>query len=435
MFLRLSRSHVLTPNDAQNLRRFLHRNLKGAAGLAMISVAAALAAALATWSIGDPSFSHATDAAVENVLGFAGAALSDLLMQCLGLTSILLPVSIAVWGWRILFAEAWLIGRRQVFAWFVGLILLGAAVGTIPAHDSWPLPTGLGGIVGDLVNSLPALFFGGSLAGWPGFVTGTLFGLASLPVLGFALGFLWQPEESARPVERRAAPVAVDDEDDDEDDYDDEDEDEREGSALLGILSHWRLMAGAQLRRLIPVLARRRDARKPLSRKLRSALIAAREAHEDYDDAERIEPHLMRDDNAYAYAPSPAPQERDRDDEPETYAPEWDENPLSPEPVEAPRVQAPAPKPKPGRRLAREAQPSMFDGERFELPSLHLLAEPKGRGKDPALNADALEQNARILEGVLEDFGVRGEIINVRPGPVVTLYELEPAPGVSNPRA
>jgi S-DNA-T family DNA segregation ATPase FtsK/SpoIIIE len=45
-----------------------------------------------------------------------------------------------------------------------------------------------------------------------------------------------------------------------------------------------------------------------------------------------------------------------------------------------------------------------------------------------------LEQNARMLEGVLEDFGVKGEIINVRPGPVVTLYELEPAPGIKSSR-
>ena len=50
------------------------------------------------------------------------------------------------------------------------------------------------------------------------------------------------------------------------------------------------------------------------------------------------------------------------------------------------------------------------------------------------MSSDALEQNARLLEGVLEDFGVRGEIVNVRPGPVVTLYELEPAPGIKSSR-
>jgi S-DNA-T family DNA segregation ATPase FtsK/SpoIIIE len=98
------------------------------------------------------------------------------------------------------------------------------------------------------------------------------------------------------------------------------------------------------------------------------------------------------------------------------------------------RVVAPAGRPKPGRRVSEEAQPSFLrNPEAFELPPLHLLAEAKA-GTRHAVNADALEQNARILEGVLEDFGVRGEIIEVRPGPVVTLYELEPAPGIKSSR-
>jgi S-DNA-T family DNA segregation ATPase FtsK/SpoIIIE len=70
----------------------------------------------------------------------------------------------------------------------------------------------------------------------------------------------------------------------------------------------------------------------------------------------------------------------------------------------------------------------------FELPSLTLLAEPKRPSKGLDISDEALEQNARMLEGVLDDFGVKGQIINVRPGPVVTLYELEPAPGIKSSR-
>jgi len=62
------------------------------------------------------------------------------------------------------------------------------------------------------------------------------------------------------------------------------------------------------------------------------------------------------------------------------------------------------------------------------------LSEAKNLVKDQSLSTEALEANARLLEGVLEDFGVKGEIINVRPGPVVTLYELEPAPGIKSSR-
>jgi len=98
------------------------------------------------------------------------------------------------------------------------------------------------------------------------------------------------------------------------------------------------------------------------------------------------------------------------------------------------RVAAPAPRPVPGARMQREAQTSLIGSGRFEMPSLHFLSEPKNVVRDSSLSKDALEQNARLLEGVLEDFGVKGEIIHVRPGPVVTLYELEPAPGIKSSR-
>ncbi|GER02428.1 hypothetical protein JCM17846_01100 [Iodidimonas nitroreducens] len=59
---------------------------------------------------------------------------------------------------------------------------------------------------------------------------------------------------------------------------------------------------------------------------------------------------------------------------------------------------------------------------------------PKAADPDALLSEDALEQNARLLMTVLDDFGIEGKIVQVRPGPVVTLYELEPAPGVKSAR-
>ncbi|MGL5114193.1 MAG: DNA translocase FtsK, partial [Beijerinckiaceae bacterium] len=102
--------------------------------------------------------------------------------------------------------------------------------------------------------------------------------------------------------------------------------------------------------------------------------------------------------------------------------------------VQPSRVAVPAAAPiRAGKRLNREAQPDLLGRDTYELPPITLLNEPK-KGAFVAISEDALEQNARLLEGVLEDFGVRGEIINVRPGPVVTLYELEPAPGTKSSR-
>jgi len=93
------------------------------------------------------------------------------------------------------------------------------------------------------------------------------------------------------------------------------------------------------------------------------------------------------------------------------------------------------PAPKKGRRAAREAQPSLaFDRSTYELPPLRLLTEHKKPRQTMNLSKDALEANARMLETVLADFGIKGTIGQVRPGPVVTLYELEPAAGVRSSR-
>ncbi|MEM6856929.1 MAG: DNA translocase FtsK 4TM domain-containing protein [Pseudomonadota bacterium] len=80
---------------------------------------------------------------------------------------------------------------------------------------------------------------------------------------------------------------------------------------------------------------------------------------------------------------------------------------------------------------AKSNQRDMFAA--FDLPSLDLLAEPP-QDAGPTLDKMALERNARLLENVLDDFNVKGEITAVRTGPVVTMYELEPAPGIKASR-
>lgn len=105
---------------------------------------------------------------------------------------------------------------------------------------------------------------------------------------------------------------------------------------------------------------------------------------------------------------------------------------------EAKKVVQPAAR-KPIQKSARaiaEAQPALnFDDREvaFELPPLSLLTSPTSISRH-LLSDEALEENARLLESVLDDYGVKGEIVSVRPGPVVTMYELEPAPGLKASR-
>jgi S-DNA-T family DNA segregation ATPase FtsK/SpoIIIE len=125
------------------------------------------------------------------------------------------------------------------------------------------------------------------------------------------------------------------------------------------------------------------------------------------------------------------------EDDDEVYLAEPEERPARPtivpaaEPsrtVIADRAKAPE-----KRRPARDRQPSLALGDEYQLPSIDLLSPappPVGGPLDKA----SLERNARLLESVLDDFSVKGEIVEVRPGPVVTMYELEPASGIKASR-
>jgi S-DNA-T family DNA segregation ATPase FtsK/SpoIIIE len=85
-----------------SIREALTRRLRELAGVGLIALSGVAAAALMTWSVQDPSLSHATSRAIHNIVGYPGAIGADLLMQILGLGSIMVILPIAVWGWRML---------------------------------------------------------------------------------------------------------------------------------------------------------------------------------------------------------------------------------------------------------------------------------------------------------------------------------------------
>ncbi|MHA6345084.1 DNA translocase FtsK, partial [Roseivivax sp. CAU 1761] len=129
--------------------------------------------------------------------------------------------------------------------------------------------------------------------------------------------------------------------------------------------------------------------------------------------------------------------EEARDEDAEPAAPVAARPPIpvaAPKKVVQPAHAAPL---EPSQRARDEAEPRMRFEEaepaEYELPPLSLLTSPD-RIERHHLSDEALEENARMLENVLDDYGVKGEIVSVRPGPVVTMYELEPAPGLKASR-
>ncbi|MGB7687916.1 MAG: DNA translocase FtsK 4TM domain-containing protein [Pseudolabrys sp.] len=351
---------------ADHFRDIIRRRLSELAGLALMTLALLGALALATWSVQDPSLSHATQKPIHNILGYPGAIFSDLAMQLLGLAAILLLAPEVLLGWRLLshkpVGERW----RSLF-WIVATFLAAAFASTLPHIGSWPLPTGLGGVAGDAMLRLPAMIFGSPIAGFTRLVLCIVFGLATAMTLMFAAGV------SGRTKKRVAR--AIDEEDEIEDDEEEVEDDQ--GSPWLGMIVHALLSWKARIGRMIRGDTR---SRTPMP-------LAGGPRHEP------------RFDGGASY----------EDDD------EYDE-------------EAPAP-----RRRAASRTPARRSGNGYILPSLNFLAAARASERT-TLPRDIIEGNATALESVLQDFGVRGEIINARPGPVVTLYELEPAPGIKSSR-
>src|SRR6266545_5782275 len=127
------------------VREALRRRLRELGGFGLIVLATLLALALATWSVQDPSLSHATNTPVRNLLGIGGATVADLSMQLLGLGSLALLLPIAVWGWRLASHRPLRRERIRLVLWIVGIALAAAFASCLPHTASWPLPAGLGG--------------------------------------------------------------------------------------------------------------------------------------------------------------------------------------------------------------------------------------------------------------------------------------------------
>ncbi|MCX7323805.1 MAG: DNA translocase FtsK 4TM domain-containing protein [Hyphomicrobiales bacterium] len=425
--MRMIRRRSLSDHLPPAFRAFVSRRAAELGGFAILGTIILLLLALASWSVDDPSLNNATNGKVRNLLGRPGAIVADLLMQLggLGVIAVLLPP----FAWALKLLRTGTLGRvaLRLALWLMGAAAASAVASALPPSGRWPLPTGLGGVIGD------SLYLGArNLVGLSGSPFGSLLGFVYLAVAVLSLT-------------ASAGYAFARDEDDDDEIAQAEDDDERPRSdlepgltvVLLGGIAHFAMTVQGMMRRWMGgrrlAMAGSPDTgRVGIDRPVPSATRLRREpAFADgpgHVQAERVpapDSRALQPESRSSPTASPrvavAPVLPDLDDE----------DPL--DNTVSPRIAAPPPPPKPGKRIQREAQPSLLDRDGFALPALTFLAEPK-KTSVPNVSADALEQNATLLEGVLEDFGVRGEITQVRPGPVVTLYELEPAPGTKSSR-
>jgi S-DNA-T family DNA segregation ATPase FtsK/SpoIIIE len=343
---------------------FLRKRLVESAGLALIAGGGALAIALASYTPADPSLSHATDAALRNLMGRPGAIVADLLLQTVGLGAVLIALLFGAWGWRLLRAHRLPLWWLRIALMPIMVLLAAMAVSALPSPEGWPRPfdLGLGGVVGHL-------FLGSVVRSAAGLGLGAqAVAVGAAALAGAALVF-------ALALTRGECRMAL-------------------NGLMLG--------AGYASRAARRIAAWRPQFGDPAVARAATREAAKRERREPSLDGETVEP-----------VESEPEIERVR--------------PAATELV-VPRAAEPAPK-----KPKKQASLDLATRGGYHLPAHDILTLPKGTGS-AKIDEEALAQNARLLESVLDDFGVKGQIVKVRPGPVVTLYELEPAPGTKTSR-
>ena len=439
-------------DTGHGIQAFARRQVGRLVGAGMFALVAFGVAGLATWNVADPSFSHATDNIVTNAMGYAGAVFSDLAMQFFGLAAVAALVPAVIWGFLLFSARGVDRLPKRGLAWFGFALTAAAIAGCVVPPKTWPLPTGLGGVFGDMVLKIPGLVIGGYPTGIAASIIAVL--LIAPTLWLFAYGSALIARKNGFAVMERTAESDPREQDDLL--FDEDDDEGDEGILALGAITHWWLSLRAWMHRRAVRRQQERDEFEPQMEQRSTAWRRAAERVESAEFAEqrmspdgraRVEPEFfaaMVNDRSVPVDPDEdevldagfdnGDEDADLDDEPAQRRAAANAKVQNFRSDAATRVAAPAARPVPGARVQREAQTSLIGSETFEMPSLHFLSEPKNVVRDASLSKDALEQNARLLEGVLEDFGVKGEIIAVRPGPVVTLYELEPAPGIKSSR-
>ncbi len=373
------------------LRRFMRNRVMDVIGIIILATVAILGLALATWNVNDPTLSNATRTLPQNLFGKTGAIAADELLQVFGLSILVLLGAPVVWAVKCFDHEPLEGVWSRIILWLAAILLICTALSTVPVFGTWPLAAGFGGIAGDLVSKALTTFFAlalkGKLAHVVVFTVSMAAGLWCLMrasgsgshTLTYHVTQLFRLTGSAL-----------------------------KSAALISLRGVRKLAASFKL----PEMPKRKPVAAPQGTKDIITRLAPQRAN---GTQRRIEPELaVSGRRAPVFDEMPEPEEIEEEAEDEDEAP--------PPPVGKAKTA-------PRKAPARKAQP-----DEFELPALELLSEPKKIGRNAEISPEVLAENAQALEGVLEDFSVKGQIINVKPGPVVTLYELEPAPGIKSSR-
>lgn len=362
------------------LMRMFLRQIGAFIGLGLFGLIVFCVLALVTWNVADPSLTYANTNKITNLMGWPGSVFSDLAIQIFGLASLGILLPPLFWSCLLLVQKDIYNLIFRLFLWVLSTLYFSvtfALITPVASFTNWPLPIGLGGVVGDKIVSAISLFF--SLSFSP--IQSVLLGLVLTP-LGFVMvafsgNVAWRRKENKRKNVKNARVVdpVFDISEEIEDSVTD---DVRHGffATAFGAILHFIYFMQARFRRFFSFNRASYKLEKPFNRIEPDFLNEGKDQHK-YDDL-------------YNKRSIPSTKKS------------------KPVPV--------------------------FSHGSFILPLLDYLSVFPATMKAAKLSPATLKVNSHELENVLLDFGVKGRIIDVRPGPVVTLYEFEPAAGIKSSR-
>ena len=387
------------------VQAFIARRIIDATGLVFLLGGLFILLAIASYNQADPSaFGTATNNPVRNWMGSDGASTADLLLQTIGLGGLVFGLCGVWWGWSMLrrqsLAPFWLRFAASVFS----AVCFAAAFAHLPS-DGWLPQEHLGGVGGLKIYQTSADVIGNGFALAAAFYT--ILGSVFLCV-AFAIG--WAEVQWVCMLVFSlimAAAYAI---------YD-------AGAAFIGWVRHHTdddFIAEEKPKRRWMMPARPRDDDEEIL--LESEDDEEEEGEEEYEEGEEEE-----EEEEYEEGEEEEEYEEDEEYEEEDDEEEEDSRPSRIRVVKSKQAEK-------IKGSAKQKKFQLFDGGEWELPGMDLLQEIDDENAALKVDEKVLKMNAELLQNVLEDFNVKGEITNIHPGPVVTLYELEPAPGTKTSR-
>lgn len=468
-----------SPLIDNSLKEALQRRGTEILGLILIAISIGIFLLLWSYSPNDRSFWSISDEPTQNILGVIGSSIAAPLILILGWGSFSLPVFLLIWGVRFVCHSGVERAITRMIFFPVAMAFSSAFFATLVPNSTWIHKFGLGGLFGEtsvgvILKSLPEVS-----TTWVNMIT-LLMSVISLLTLLFVSGFSRKEVSGISKfllkgsflfcthifalvariallsISRKSSSMQGN-----------HDQDNISTQKTVGLFSRILLILKpsigketSQLVREEPMIDNDSHERGDRIRNKITSIIRDRtppvtskmtDANEEYDhqkvedtfvstnrsSLDRLEPPISSDSHFYHEEFNEGSYE-----DPEEFEQEFNSG-YSMDNLNLPKletkklVHAPISKTfKRSKRAIEEAEPRLnFDDGKveFELPPLNLLATPV-EIKRTYLSDEALEENARLLEAVLDDYGIKGEIVSVRPGPVVTMYELEPAPGLKASR-